>query len=393
MRARNLAISVASINPPDRPLNDLPPTEAAEAASTFYIKAGSKARLLLRVGQIALTNPAAAWRGLKAALSLGSWDLKARAYALFYLAEALLVGDWMLRNGMRHLHVHFGGAVATVGMLTSQAWQVPWSVTLHGPDEFFDQDAFYLRQKIESASFVLCISDFCKSQVLRVAPTVPANRLEIVRLGVDCDALQPSARVDHASAETASLQDSPIPAVASFHIVCTGRMVAAKGHRILIEALAALAASGAAFTCTLIGDGPERSQLEAECRSKGIEGRVRFLGAMAHAPAVAEVAKADVFVLASFAEGLPVALMEAMALGVPCVSTTIAAIPEMIHDRHNGLLVPPANVEALRDALACLGADEELRQRLGRQARLTVEADYNLARNLDRLASVWSRRL
>lgn len=393
MRARNIEIKVASINIPDRALELLPEIEAAEAAATFYIKAGSKADLLGRVFKIALTHPGVAWRGLGAALSLGAWDIKARAYALFYMAEALLVGDWMAQNSLTHLHVHFGGPVATVGMLTSQAWQVPWSVTLHGPDEFFDQDAFYLRQKIESASFILCISDFCKSQVLRVAPAVPTNRLEIVRLGVDCESLRPAESDVEASVEGGFREQTSVSSTAPFHIVCTGRMVAAKGHRVLVEALAALVADGMPFSCTLIGDGPERPDLEQECRRLGIERNVRFLGALAHAPALAEVATADVFVLASFAEGLPVALMEAMALGVPCISTTIAAIPEMIHDRKNGLLVPPANVEALRNALVSLGADRALRQELGKQARLTVESEYNLARNLDRLASVWSRRL
>jgi len=293
----------------------------------------------------------------------------------------------MQRRQLTHLHVHFGGAVATVGMLTSQAWQVPWSVTLHGPDEFFDQDAFYLRQKIESASFVICISDFCRSQVLRIAPSVSDSRLEIVRLGVDCEALRPPDRQDPLLRNAGA--DTRVP----FHLVCTGRMVAAKGHRILIEALAALVASGISLTCTLIGDGPERPALEEQARQQGIADHVRFLGAQSHGATLEQVATADVFVLASFAEGLPVALMEAMALGIPCVSTTIAAIPELIRDQQNGLLVPPANVEALGEALARLAGDPELRRRLGMQARLTAESEYNLSHNLDRLASVWDRRL
>jgi glycosyltransferase involved in cell wall biosynthesis len=377
MRQRGLTIQVASINPPDRRIPDLPEIEAQEAAATFYIKSGGMASVALQVLAIAIQHPAVALRGLRAALRLGGWDILARAFTLFYFAEALLVGHWMRRNALAHLHVHFGGAVATVGMLTAQAWQIPWSVTLHGPDEFFDQEAFYLRQKLESASFVICISDFCRSQVLRIAPQLPANRLEVVRLGVDCTALQPSA----------FKTETP------FKLACTGRMVSAKGHRILLEALAPLAAQGVQFSCTLIGDGPERKSLEALATKIGITANLRFLGAMAHQPTLAEVAKADVFVLASFAEGLPVALMEAMALGVPCVSTTIAAIPELIHSGHNGLLVPPANPQALQSALDQLATDPQLRQKLGIQARITAESEYNLATNLDRLATVFTRRL
>jgi colanic acid/amylovoran biosynthesis glycosyltransferase len=378
MRQRGQTVMVASINPADRPMPQLPPVEAEEAKATFYIKAGGTASMGLKVLAVALKNPGVALRGLRAALELGKFDLLARAYALFYLAEALLVGDWMRRNRLPHLHVHFGGAVATVGMLAARAWQVPWSVTLHGPDEFFDQEEFYLRQKIESAAFVVCISDFCRSQVLRIAPSHESGRLEVVRLGVDCLVLQPA---------DGDREPGPV------RLVCTGRMVSAKGHRILLEALAPLAASGIELTCTLIGDGPERKALEALCNSLGIAGQVRFVGAMAHGPTLAEVAKADVFVLASFAEGLPVALMEAMALGVPCVSTTIAAIPELIHDGRNGLLVPPANPQALREALQTMAVDAGLRRKLGRAARETAEAEYNLATNLDYLAAVFTKRL
>ena len=385
LRQRGRAIGTASINLPDRSLQTLPPAEAAEASQTFYVKPRGLLSVGLRVLTIAVTNPSVTFRGLRATMELGGLDLKSRAFACFYFAEALLVGQWMRRESLRHLHVHFGGPVATVGMLTSKAWQIPWSLTLHGPDEFFDQDAFYLRQKIQSASFVICISDFCKSQVLRIVPDIEDHRLEVVRLGVDCVALQAS-RTDLISTAT-------LPGSSSLRLVCTGRMVAAKGHRILLEALASMAAKGIEFSCVLIGDGPERTSLQNLTAQLGIAERIQFLGAMAHSETLAEVAKADVFVLASFAEGLPVALMEAMALGVPCVSTTIAAIPELIHQGENGLLVPPANSAALSAALVQLAESPELRLRLGRNARATAESDYNLAKNLDVLNATWMRRL
>jgi colanic acid/amylovoran biosynthesis glycosyltransferase len=381
LRERGLDVRVASINSPDRARRDLPDVEAAEADRTYYVKSLGAVKVAVQLLAIALRNPGVTLRGLGAALHLGGWDIKARAYALFYLAEALLVGQWMRRQALNHLHVHFGGPVATVGMITAQAWKVPWSVTLHGPDEFFDQEAFYLRQKIESANFVVCISDFCRSQVLRVAPNLSDSRLEVVRLGVDCVAIQPAAQFQGSKS------------VATPRLVCTGRMVSAKGHRILLEALVPVIADGIDLTCTLIGDGPERYALEALSARLGISGQVHFLGAQAHSATLAEVAKADVFVLASFAEGLPVALMEAMALGVPCVSTTIAAIPELIEDGENGLLVSASNVLALSGALRRLAEDMDLRRKLGQRARVTVEAHYNLARNLDLLAATWRRRL
>ncbi|HEY9127957.1 MAG TPA: glycosyltransferase family 4 protein [Acidobacteriaceae bacterium] len=386
LRERGIVIPVASINPPDRPMEVLPAVEAEEAGATYYIKAGGKGKLAAGVLSTALKHPGAAWRGLWAALTLGEGGLgwfhvKARLFALFYLAEALLVGRWMREKGVGHLHVHFGGAVATVGMLTAEAWGVPWSITLHGPDEFFDQEAFYLRQKIESACFVICISDFCRSQVLRIVPSLALERTEVVRLGVDCATLLPAVKTQERAA---------------IKIACTGRMVAAKGHRILLEAFAQAAAElagrGIGLACVLIGDGPERAGLEALAQRLGIAESVQFAGAQAHGATLGMVADADIFVLASFAEGLPVALMEAMALGVPCISTQIAAIGELIHDGENGLLAPASNVPMLAEALTRLAADGEYRRRLGAAARHTVESDYNLAANLDKLAALWHRR-
>jgi colanic acid/amylovoran biosynthesis glycosyltransferase len=378
-----MTIEVASINPPDRPNKDLPPVEAAEAEHTYYVKSGGLTAVAFQILAIAFSRPDVVFRGMLAALCLGDWNLKSRAFAMFYLAEALLVGRWMRTRSLSHLHVHFGGPVATVGMLTALAWKIPWSLTLHGPDEFFDQEAFYLRQKIESASFVICISDFCRSQVLRIAPGLDESRVEAVRLGVDCLALR-SRELD--------LPDEANPP-SPLRLACTGRLVAAKGHRILLQALALLSAEHISYSCTLIGDGPERSSLEALSPQLRLERSVRFLGAMAHQPTLSEVSQAEVFVLASFAEGLPVALMEAMALGVPCVSTTIAAIPELIEDKGNGLLVPPANPEALFRALQILANDAGLRRQLAQKARETVESQYNLARNLDSLARMWLRKL
>ena len=382
LRERGIRIDVASINPPDRPVEALPAVEAAEAAETFYIKSGGAARLGAGVLATALRYPGVALRGLHAALRLGGLDVRARLFALFYLAEALLVGRWLRQKGLNHLHVHFGGAVATVGMLTAEAWGIPWSVTLHGPDEFFDQDAFYLRQKIESARFVICISDFCRSQVLRIVPSLSPERTEIVRLGVDCERLQPRPGVESQNV---------------VRIACTGRMVSAKGHRILLEAIViampALATKGIGLECVLIGDGPERAGLEALVQQHGIAGAVHFAGAQAHQATLDAVAQADLFVLASFAEGLPVALMEAMALGVPCISTQIAAIPELIHSGENGLLVPASNVLELAEALVSLASDSEYRRRLGEAARCTAERQYSLAVNLDTLAGLWQRRL
>jgi glycosyltransferase involved in cell wall biosynthesis len=384
LRERGISVETASINLPDRPAGGLSEAELAESRQTFYVKGGGTASAMVRVAGVAIRHPVVTLRGLGYALRMGRWSAINQVYALFYLAEALLAGQWMRDRGIERLHVQFGGPVASVGLMTAKAWRVRWSMTLHGPDEFFDQEASYLRQKIESAEFVVCISDFCKSQVLRIAPEVEEGKLAVVRLGVDCEVLRPQA---HGRAQAAGLEPVPV------RLVCTGRMVAAKGHRTLLRAFAASAGKGWDLRLTLVGDGPERRALEGLADQLGIGPRVEFLGAMVHEATLEQVARADLFVLASFAEGLPVALMEAMALGIPCISTPIAAIPELIQDGRNGVLVPPANVEALSEAIERCAASAQLRWELGSAARATVEERYNLARNLDSLAGFWRHRL
>jgi glycosyltransferase involved in cell wall biosynthesis len=169
-------------------------------------------------------------------------------------------------------------------------------------------------------------------------------------------------------------------------LVCTGRLVPEKGHRILLQALVLLHARDSKLHATLIGDGPERPSLEAFVKRHRLEDQVRFTLALSHRETLEAVRHADIFALASFAEGIPVALMEAMALGVPCVSTTIAGIPELIRTGKDGLLVAPANVEALADALEMLVHDAGLRKDLAASARQRIISDYNLPLHQKRLA-------
>ena len=380
-----MEIEVASVNMPDRPLDALSADELSEARLVYYIKIGSWAGLIFKLIGIVFRHPVVTIRGLRAALTLGGWDLKERAYAFLYLAEALLVGAWMRRRALTHLHVHFGGAVAAVGLLVSAAWKTPWSLTLHGPNEFFDQNQLFLERKITSASFLFCVSDYGRSQVLRVAPELDPSRVEVLRLGVDCTQLQPHP--DRIANADDGLEPAPV------HLVCTGRLAAEKGHLLLLDAVAQLAGLGFPVDLVLIGDGPERRTLEERSRGDGLAGRVHFTGSLSHAETLARVAEADIFVLASFAEGLPVALMEAMALGVVCVSTCVNGIPELITDGENGLLVCAGNAGELSTALARLAADAGLRRTLGMAGRRTVEARYDLGRNIDRLAEAFRRRL
>ena len=383
LRGLGFEIHTASINRADRAAQDLTAEERLEAAGTYYVKPQGFAARLRAVGRIcalAVGHPAVLLRGLGACLTLPSRAV-GLPLRLGYLAEAMLLGGWMRRKNLTRLHVHFGGPVSSVALLTGLAWRIPWSITFHGPGEFHAEDECWLRPKLLAARHVFAISEYTRSQLLRIAPESPETKVSVIRLGVRSSLLE--------QAREASPREG-------LEIVCTGRLVAAKGQRILLRAFAALG-NPSGLRLTMIGDGPDRGHLERLSRELGIAERVDWLGARNHDETLRRVAGAQIFVLASFAEGLPVALMEAMALGVPCISTYIAGIPELISSEQNGLLVPAGSVERLRAAMERLIADASLRERLAGCAKRTVREEYLLESNHQALGAamreVWGERI
>ncbi len=380
LRELGLSIATASINDPDRRFDQLTASEQQETRATFYVKSMPRSRAVLQLLGIALRSPKTVWRALRASQQMGPASFVRRIYSLFYVGEALLLSRWMRQQRATHLHAHFGGAVATVALIAAAAARLPYSLTIHGPDEFFDERHFQLKAKLEQAAFVIAISDFCRSQLMRIASPEAWPRFDVVRLGIRPELLPPRpSRANDGSA--------PV------RLVMVGRLVPAKGPMLLLEAFRKARAAGAAVTLTLVGDGPVRPEIERFLKEHGLCDVVTLAGALNHDQTLAAVAAADLFVLASFAEGIPVALMEAMALGVPCISTLVAGIPELIVSGRDGILVPAGSVEALTEAILQLARDPEQRQRLGESGRQQVLREYLLDTNLQKLAETWTRRL
>jgi glycosyltransferase involved in cell wall biosynthesis len=376
LRKHGFTVEAASINPPDRSRSSMSAAEIKEAESTFYIKSAGVKRAVVVAARTLLLRPKVFVRGLWAALRLGQWNPRATLYALFYFAEALILGDWMRSRGHQHLHIHFCGPVATVGMLASMAWGFTYSLTVHGPDEFYDVEKFYLRQKVEQAKFILCISSFCRTQLMRIAAPEHWDKMSVVRLGVDLNVflpMPPRLEPDH-----------------RLEILCVGRLVPSKGQLILLRACAILLSRGRDIRVRLVGDGPDLQHLQAFAEQEGIP--AVFEGAKSHDETRQFLGQADIFVLASFAEGVPVALMEAMAMEVPCVSTSIAGIPELIRDGLDGLIVPASDAEVLAAALERLAEDPLLRRSLGIAGRKRVHNLYNLPENVSSLTSVFREK-
>jgi colanic acid/amylovoran biosynthesis glycosyltransferase len=378
LKKHGFAIDVASINQPKWEPNHLTDSVSDSIATTFYIKSGEPTPTCLLLLTVLLTRPLAVCRGLRAVLRLGVREPAASLYSLFYLAEALILGEWLSRRGHTHLHIHFGGPVATVGMLASIAWQIPYSITIHGPEEFYGVEKFRLKQKIEYANFVLCISDHCRSQLMKISEPQHWEKLHLVRLGVDAQLFKPTSNRSVGG---------------DLEILCVGRLVADKGHLVLLRAFSRLLSSGFKLRLRLIGDGSERRRLESFILENRLGDSVTIEGALDHETTRRHLAQADIFVLASFAEGLPVALMEAMAMEIPCVSTYIAGIPELIRPDVDGLLVPASSEEALVEALTRLISDSGLRRSLARSGRLRVLELYSLDTNVGLLAKIFQTQL
>lgn len=378
LRKLGFSIDVASINDPDRPPERLTETEQQEYSQTYYVKRhGLRGALSASLATL-FSRPGACLRGLAFARRLGGWDLKKLVYSLFYFIEALMIGRWMRSQGLTHLHVHFATPASTVGLIASRIFPITFSLTVHGPDEFYDAPGYRLTEKILGAAFICCIGLYARSQLMKLSPPAEWRKLEVSPLGVDPGAFAPRPFRAH-----------PDP----FVILCVGRLTPAKGQHILLQAVERLARDGRHVELRLVGDGPDRPSLEQEVRERGLSERVLFTGAVDQDRIRELYADADVFALASFAEGIPVVLMEAMAMTIPCVTTFITGIPELIRDGVDGLLVAPSDDEGLAQAIARLMDDAELRRRLGTAGRQRVLEKYDLDRNTERLAAVFQRRL
>jgi len=377
LRNQGFDIGVASVNPPDRAYEKMTQDELDEAASTYYVKAhGAKGALLAHI--IGLKRPIAYFHGLAFAFALGGWNLKRALFGFFYFTEALMIAAWMKSNGFTHLHVHFATAAANIGLVLRKFHGCTLSFTVHGPDEFYDTRGQWLEEKISAVDFLICIGRFARSQIMKLSSGDQWGKFEICPLGVDPDYFMPH-----------KLSKSNRP----FTILCVGRLTPSKGQRVLLDACRMLHEEGRDFSLVMVGAGPDEEILKNAAREFGIADLVNFTGPLNHEQVQACYAEADVFALASFAEGIPVVLMEAMASGVPCVTTRITGIPELIRDGVDGLLVTPSDAVELSDTLAYLMDDPELRGELAREARQKVLAEYDLNKNITRLAQIFRNRL
>lgn len=354
----------------DEPLSN--EEDQREQQRTRYVLQQGTAALLAATLLTLVRAPTRFLKALRMALRMARDSDRALPYHLAYLAEACRIVPWLNAFGAQRIHAHFGTNSTDVSMLAHALGGPPFSFTAHGPEEFLRPIG--LREKIRQSSFVVGVSSFGRSQLCLWSAYRDWPKVKIVRCGL----------------EQSFYDQAPRSPPTAARLVCVGRLVAAKGQLLLVEAAARLAAKGLQFELVLAGDGPVRQQLEELVDRFELRQRVRITGWISSAKVREEILAARALVLPSFAEGLPVVIMEAMALRRPVLATYVAGIPELVHHGETGWLFPAASVEELASAMEdCLRTAPEELQRMGELAFQRVVALHSIDEQAARLAQLF----
>jgi colanic acid/amylovoran biosynthesis glycosyltransferase len=339
-----------------------------ELGRTVFVKATKPTKIAAAVVGQVLRNPGNVVAAFRVALGYEPWNLKRLIWRLIYFVEACVVADHARRENVDHLHAHFGGAPSFVAWFASiLLGDVPWSFTVHGPHDFFDEGPNQLQAKVRAAAFTVAISDYCRSQLLRIASSPEAaSRIKIVRCGIDLTrfAFRPRST-------------RPAEELGPFRIVMVARLAAEKGQFVLLDALAELRQRGYDVVVDLVGSGPARPELERQVLDRRIGDYVTFHGAQPPATVATLLRSADVFCLPSFAEGLPMTIMEAMAIGIPVIATAINGTPELVEHGRTGQLVIAGRSHDVAEAVQALIKNPESASAMIVAARGAVEAAHN----------------
>jgi colanic acid/amylovoran biosynthesis glycosyltransferase len=309
--------------------------DEVEKNKTRYLLQGGLLPLLWATVWCAFSAP---WRfvtALSNALIFARGSLRPLPLHLVYLAEACLLKRWLAAARCDHVHAHFGTNATEVVYLCERLGGPGFSFTVHGPEEFDMPAALHLARKVRRSRFVVAISSFGRSQLMRWISADDWAKVRVVHCGLDGD----------------FLAQSLTPPPRTVQLVCVGRLCEQKGQLLLLRAVHRLREQGQRVQLVLAGDGEMRPQVEALIAELGLGDQVRITGWIGGDVVRKEILDARALVLPSFAEGLPVVLMEAMALGRPVISTYIAGIPELVHDGVNGWLIPAGDIQALADAM------------------------------------------
>ncbi|AIL61582.1 glycosyltransferase [Pseudomonas alkylphenolica] len=345
--------------------------DLSERDKTRYVLQDGVKGLLVPLLQVLRARPQHFCSALWLALRMGLRADRPWPYHLVYLAEACRVVQWLQAYGAEHVHAHFGTNSTEVVMLANVLGGPAYSFTVHGPEEFDKPQFLYLGEKVRRAAFVAAVSSYGRSQLFRWVAHEHWAKVKVVHCGLE--------RMFH---EVPAVMAPSVP-----RLVCVGRLCEQKGQLLLLEAARLLAAQSVVFEIVLAGDGEMRADIEALIVRHELQAQVRITGWISSAQVRDEILGARALVLPSFAEGLPVVIMEAMALRRPVLTTYVAGIPELVRQGENGWLFPAGAVEELAAAMAdCLAQPVDTLQRMGEAAYQRVLQRHDIDSEAARLA-------
>jgi len=323
-----------------------------------------------------ITRPIRSWRALRATWKMSRASDRGLIRHLAYVLEAAAIVRRLRARGIHHVHVHFGTNAAAVARLMRILGGPTYSLTIHGPDEFDAPRGFALREKVKDAVFVVAISQYCASQVKRWADPEDWSKVHVVHCTVGDEFLQGHAPIDPQSRR----------------LVCVGRLAAQKGHLVLLEAVAALLREGERCGIVLAGDGELRPLIEDRIRALGLDSTVTITGWVDEMSVRSLINGSRAIVQPSFAEGLPVVMMEALAMGRPVIGTMITGVPELVNHGESGWLVTAGSVDELAAAIRdVLHKPVDALNAMGSRGRDTVLRQHCTATEVNHLEVLLSR--
>jgi glycosyltransferase involved in cell wall biosynthesis len=367
-----LEVERISVRAVDEPLVDA--DDMAELARTRVLLARGALGLLPAVLATCVTRPLRTLRALGTAVALGRNSPRGVVRHLAYLAEACVLLRWTARARVEHVHAHFSTNPADVALLCHELGGPPFSFTAHGTADLGSAAVESLPAKIGRAAFAIAVCEDGQRKLLQRTPQGHEHKIHVVRCGVDRHFLTADAR----------------GVAGARRLVCVARLSPEKGLGVLLRAAALLAAEGLDFRLSLVGDGPERGPLEALVRDLGLAGCVRFEGWRSGAEVHARILDSRALVLASLSEGLPVVIMEALALHRPVIATRVGGIAELVVPGECGWLVAPGALlelaAAMREALTRPAAELEA---MGQRGALRVRAAHDSSAQALRMAQLF----
>jgi colanic acid/amylovoran biosynthesis glycosyltransferase len=350
--------------------------QAEERKRTHYLLPCSPFRLIMDHLTLMARSPIRYLQAIRIALSVRAPGVRSLCFHAFYFAEAGLVAARLIRQGLSHLHNHSPDSSGFVTLLAAQLADCTYSFTLHGFGILTEPGRWRLTEKLEGALFVICISQFARSQAMLWSHRSQWSRYHVVHCGV---APKLYKIRDHSG------QGS--------RLLFVGRLDFVKGLPILLEAFAALVKMRPGIYLDIVGDGPQRTELSTLTEQLGLSSAVSFHGYLSQRLTRRRLVECDVVVMSSFYEGIPVVLIEAMASGIPVVAPRITGIPELVEDGVSGFLTACGDVNALADRIGRLLDSGDLRQRFGEAGRTMVEREFNLDIEIGKLTDLFQRYL